>query len=175
MFAGLRSAKVSDKGVWLREGKYLIRVKRGVYKQTRKKGDAFILEFQIEKSNYDEVKQKTLTAFAQANQPVPMAELEKLLPNKAGTSASWYQSLKDMDVGFGSLKGFASSILGCPSEDPAFIEAVEGFMAQVCATPGAIDGMLIPVEVITVQKGDGGDFSRHVWEKIVDETGAAAQ
>ena len=48
LFDGLRNAKTSDKGVWLKEGVYQVRVKRALYKKTRSKGDAFILEITVE-------------------------------------------------------------------------------------------------------------------------------
>jgi len=164
LFAGLRDAKVTERGVWLREGLYEVRVKRGFYKITRAKGDAFILEFTIEKSNYEDAKRKAVTALG--NTPYDMMALEKMLPNQAGTSASWYQALKDKDVGFGALKGFCAAILGEKPEDPKFLEEVEGFMAAVC-DDGVINGMLIPVEVVQVKTRENKDFSRHNWGKII--------
>jgi len=172
LFAGLRDAKTFDRGIWLKTGKYLIRVKRAIFKKTRAKGDAFIMEFAIEKSDYEADKKKAIAAYGTT--PFDMKELEKLLPNQAGTSASWYQSLKDMDIGFGALKSFAADILGQKPEDPEFIEAVEGFMNAV-VNEGAINGMLIPVEVVPTKKKDGGDFSLHKWGQIIDEQPAAAQ
>jgi hypothetical protein len=170
MFAGLRTAKVSERGVWLKEGNYVVRVTRGIYKVTRKSGDAFILEFKIEKSNYDDAKRKALVALE--GQTFDMQELEKILPNRAGTSGSWYQSLKDIDVGFGSLKGFAAAILGVSNtEDPEFLEAVEGFMAAV-VQDGAINGMLIPVEVVLTKTKKDEDFSLHKWAKIIEQAAA---
>jgi hypothetical protein len=173
LFAGLRNAKTSERGVWLKPGQYVVRVKRGIYKVTRKSGDAFILEFLIERSNYESEKRKALEMLQ--GKTFDMAELEKLMPNQAGSSASWYQSLKDIDIGYGSLKGFAASILGCEPEAPEFIAAVEGFMAAVCQTPGAIDGMLIPVEVVMTETKKKEDFSRHNWGQIIREAQAAAQ
>lgn len=164
LFSGLKGAKAYDKGVWLKEGTYVIRVKRGVFKHTRSKGDAFILEFEIVKSTYDEAKKKAITAMGTT--PFDMKDLEKILPNQAGTSASWYQSLKDKDIGFGALKGFAASILGMPSEDPAFLEGVEVFMSAVCQS-GAIDGQLIPCEAVMTQTKEKKDFSLHKWGQIL--------
>lgn len=166
LFAGLRDAKTFERGVWLREGFYEVRVKRALFKKTRAKGDAFILEFTIEKSNYDDAKKKAIAAFG--NQPFDMVGLEKLLPNQIGTTASWYQSLKDIDIGFGALKGFAASILGQKPEDPEFIAAVEGFMDSV-VNDGALNGMLIPVEAVTVKTKKDEDFTLHKWGQIIDQ------
>lgn len=171
LFAGLKNAKTYDRGVWLKPGTYEIRVKRAIYKKTRTKGDAFILEFTVEKSSYETEKQKALAALA--GQSFSLAELDKILPNAAGTSASWYQSLQDMDIGFGSLKGFAANILGEKPEDPEFIEAVEGFLNAV-VNEGVINGCLVPVEVVMVKTKKGEDFSRHNWGKIIEQPQSAA-
>ena len=169
LFAGLREAKTFERGTWLKEGQYKIRVERAIFKKTRAKGDAFILEFKIEESNYDAAKQSALQALS--GQQFDMKELEAILPNQAGTKASWYQSLQDMDIGFGALKGFAASITGVSPEDPEFIDQVEGFMESV-VKEGAINGMLIPVEVTTIKTKKDEDFSLHRWGQIIEEKAA---
>jgi hypothetical protein len=170
LFAGLRDAKTFERGTWLKAGTYLVRVKRAIYKKTRAKGDAFILELTIEKSDYESAKRKAIAAFGAT--PFSMQDLEKTLPNQAGTTASWYQSMKDIDIGFGALKMFAASILGDKPDDPEFIEAVEGFMNAVVAD-GTINGMLLPVEVVMVKTKKDEDFSLHKWGPIVEEAGAS--
>lgn len=171
LFAGLKSAKTFERGTFLKAGasgsaSYQVRVKRAIFKKTRTKGDAFILEFTVEKSTYETDKKKAIAAFGQS--PFNLQELEKLLPNAEGTTASWYQSLQDIDIGFGALKSFAASILGQKPEDPEFIEAVEGFMNSV-VNEGVINGMLIPVEVVQVKTKKDTDFSLHKWGQIVQE------
>jgi hypothetical protein len=184
LFAGLKTAKTFERGTFLKTGAsgsamYEVRVKRAIFKKTRTKGDAFILEFTVEKSSYETDKRKAIAAFG--SNPFNMQELEKLLPNAEGTTASWYQSLQDQDIGFGALKSFAASILGQKPEDPEFIEQVEGFMnAVVNGTPerpgeGVINGMLIPVEVVQVKTKKDTDFSLHKWGQIIPEQGATAQ
>ena len=171
LFAGLKNAKTYERGVWLKEGIYEVRVQRAIFKQTRTKGQAFILEFAVEKSNYETAKQRALDSLK--GQQFNLVELEKLLPNTPGSKASWYQSLQDVDIGFGSLKGFAANILGEKPEDPEFIEAVEGFLNAV-VNDGIINDKLIPVEVVTVKTKKNEDFSRHNWGKIIDELTAVA-
>lgn len=171
LFSGLKNAKVTDRGVWLKEGQYQIRVKKAIYKKTRTKGDAYILEFMIERSNYDAAKKKAVEAMGTT--PFDMQELEKLLPNRVGTTASWYQSMQDMDIGFGALKGFAASILGQKPEDPEFVEAVEGFM-NATVSDGVLNDKLIPVEVVPVKTKKDTDFSLHKWGQIIDEDTATA-
>src|SRR5271166_3874286 len=171
LFAGLKSAKTFERGTFLKAGSYNVRVKRAIFKKTRTKGDAFILEFEIVTSTYEAEKKKAIAAFG--SNPFNMQELEKLLPNPEGTTASWYQSLQDLDIGFGALKSFAASILGHKPEDPEFIEAVEGFMNSV-VNEGVINGMLIPVEAVMVKKKDGGDFTLHKWGQVIQEAAAQA-
>lgn len=175
LFAGLRDAKTFERGTWLKGSdsgfQYEVRVKRAIFKKTRAKGDAFILEFSIEKSDYENAKAKAIRAFGTTS--FSMQELEKTLPNQAASSASWYQSMKDIDIGFGALKSFAASILGQKPDDPGFIEEVEGFMNAV-VNDGLINGMLIPVEVVMVKTKSDGDFSLHKWGQIIEEPAATA-
>jgi hypothetical protein len=171
LFAGLKTAKTFERGTFVKPGQYEVRVKRAIYKKTRVKGDAFILEFTIEKSTYEADKKKAIAAMG--SNPYSLQDLEKTLPNQAGTSASWFQSLQDMDIGFGALKSFASSILGQKSEDPEFVEAVEGFMNAV-VNDGAINGVLLPLEVVMVKTKKETDFSLHKWGQIIEEPAAVA-
>jgi hypothetical protein len=168
LFAGLREAKTFERGNYLREGQYLVKVKRCMYKVTRAKGDAFILEFEIVTSDYEDRKAKFLAAWPK-EQSLDWGELEKALPNKVGTTASWYQGLQDRDIGWGSLKGFAASITGSDVNNPEFLEMVEDFL-EACCRSGAIDGKIIPVEVtVAPQKKDPSkDFSHHRWGPIQD-------
>jgi hypothetical protein len=169
LFAGLRNAKTFDRGTFLKAGQYEVRVKRAIFKKTRAKGDAFILELTVEKSGYEDAKRKAIAALGTT--PYSLAELEKTLPNQPGSSASWYQSLQDMDIGFGSLKSFAANILGQKPEDPEFVESVEGFLDSV-VNEGAINGMLIPVEVVLIKTKKDTDFGLHKWGQIVEESAA---
>lgn len=166
LFAGLRDAKTFDKGTFLKAGQYEVRVKKAIFKKTRAKGDAFIMEFVVEKSNHQDSKKKAIAALEGSD--FSLQELEKTLPNQEGTSAAWFQSLQDIDIGFGALKSFAASILGQRPEDPEFIESVEGFMDSV-VNEGALNGMLIPVEVVMVKTKKDTDFSLHKWGQVLDE------
>ena len=170
LFSGLRDAKTFDRGTFLKEGRYEVRVKRAILKKTRAKGDAFILEFVIEKSDYEVAKKKAIEAMGST--PYSLQDLEQLLPNREGSTASWYQSLQDTDIGYGALKSFAANILGQKAEDPEFMEAVEGFLTAVI-NEGAIDGMLIPVEAVMIKTKKDTDFTLHKWAQIIDQPAAA--
>lgn len=53
------------------------------------------------------------------------------------------------------------------------MEAVEGFMNAVVAD-GAINGALLPVEVVMVKTKKDSDFSLHKWGQIIVEGAAPA-
>jgi hypothetical protein len=163
LFAGLKDAKVTERGAFLTPGSYQVRIKRVIKKHTRKNYDAYIVEFKVEKSSYELA-------------PKDMPEDKK--PGKVGASASWFQSLVDPAVGFGSLKGFAAAILGENPDDPKFVSEVEGFLTETVDRPASgtepahkscIEGVLVPLEVVMIKTKAGKDFSRHVWGKIVEE------
>jgi hypothetical protein len=170
LFAGLKDAKTTNKNPFLRPGRYEVRVKSAIYKVTRNKGDAFILEFTIEKSNYDE--QLAIVMKGLNGQPYKLEELNKTLPNKAGETASWYQSLRDQDIGWGSLKNFAACITGFDPESEEFKANVEQMLNAV-VQENQLQGALLPVEVVTVKTQKDTDFSRHNWGLAIDEPAGA--
>jgi len=170
LFPGLADAEVSERGAYMKPGHYLVRVKKAIYKTVRKGYDAFILEFVVEQSNYQSALQTAVQAYN--GQQYNLVELNKLLPNQVGETASWFQSLADKAIGWGSVKGFAAQILGADPKDPTFRRDVEGFLSS-CITQGAINGKLLPLEVVTIKKKDGGDFSRHNFGRIVPEQAPA--
>jgi hypothetical protein len=168
MFSGLKEAKTYGKGTYCQPGNYKVRVVKAIMNHsTRGKGDAFIVEFKIEKSNYIQ-----RLAEAKAAGPVDLVAFDKIAPNKEDTTASWYQSMKDPAVAFGAIKAFAAGVQGEDPENQAFVDGVEAFMDAVVDTPqkpGALTGVLIPLEVKTIKKRDGGDFSLHVWGEAIVE------
>lgn len=191
LFAGLKDAKVTERGVFLLPGQYKVRVVKALMKQVRKGFNAFILEFKIEESNYAEQKAlrtQGVTDIAQLD------AIEKKLPNKPGTTASWYQSLQDIGIGFGALKGFAASVLGEDPNDPQFIDEVEGFLEEVVngseaekkaaalekrLPEGALNGSLLPLETVVIKTKpkpgapEGTDFTIYKFGKLINESVAA--
>jgi hypothetical protein len=156
LFAGVRNAKTSERGAFCKPGKYTVKIKRCLNKHTRKGYDAFIVEFEIETSNY--VNAKADAVRAMGDKPYDAKALEDLLPNPEGSTASWFQSLADTDIGFGALKGFAANLLGVKPEDPEFLDNVEGFLSEA-VSDNALAGTVCPLEVITIKTKKGGDFS----------------
>jgi ribosomal protein L5 len=58
-----RNDMAFERGTFLKQGSYNVRIKRAIFKKTRTKGDAFILEFTIETSTYETDKKKAIAAF----------------------------------------------------------------------------------------------------------------
>ena len=191
LFAGLKNAAVSERGTFMQAGQYKVRVTKAIMKAVRTGGHAFILEFKIEDSNYAAQKQIRTNGVTDI---AVLETIEKTLPNKPGTTASWFQSLKDTSIGFGALKGFAAAVLGQNPEDPEFINMVEPFLEQVVngdeeaqklaaasgkPVEGALNGALLPLETIMIQTKpkpgapNGTPFTLFKFGQIIDETPAS--
>lgn len=160
IFAGVKDAKVSERGSYCNPGLYTIQIKKILSKRTRKNLDAFIVEFTILTSNHDEEKKKAVAAFN--GQPFDMSTLEKKLPNKAGTTASWFQSLADREIGFGALKGFAASITGANPESKDFNEGVE-MLLSAAVKENILDGYTCPLETVEIQTKKNTPFTIYKW------------
>ena len=173
LFAGrLRNAKVTERGAFLYPGTYAVKVNKGVWKHCRANNgkaayDAFILEFVVMESS----RPTTDPARGEHENPKEYEERLAKLPNKVGSTASWFQSCADEDVGFGSLKGFCAQITGANPEDPAFINGTEDQMGvedllSAIVNDGLVNGKIIPVEVVTIKTKRGSDFSLHKFSQI---------
>jgi hypothetical protein len=173
MFAGLRDAKTTTKGAYLRPGRYEVRVTGVVYIPVFAGGNAFIVNFVIERSNYEESLATAIRALGGA--PYNLRDLDKTMPNKVGEAAGWYVGLKpnpkDIQQGWGNIKRFAAEICDEDPESPGFHSQVEMFVSAIVQT-GALNGALLPVDVVNVKKKDGGDFSAHNWAKMIQPPGS---
>ena len=174
LFAGLRDAKVTTKGAYLRPGKYQVRVTGAVYIPVFTGGNAFIVNLTVEKSNYEDSLATALRALA--GQQYNIRELDKTLPNKVGEAVSWYVGIKPTPVGiqqgWGNIKRFAAEICDEDPESEQFHNEVEMFVSAIVQT-GALNGALLPVDVVNVKKKDGGDFSAHNWGPMLEQPGSA--
>lgn len=140
----LPGAEVYDRGVFLKPGTYTLRIKNAVDKNTRKSGRALILEFEVlESSNHEHM---------------------------VGTSVTWFQSLKDMNVALGAVKEFCAAVyqkdLRNPAEKKEFettiAPALSGVMERA-TSQNSLQNQVVKVEVTMVKTQKGTDFSRHTW------------
>jgi len=170
MFAGVAQAKTSERGAFCNPGLYKVEIKRALLKHTRKGYDAFIVEVGILESNYNEAKKDAIQAFG--DKPFNMQELDKTLPNKSGSTASWFQSLADKDIGYGSLLGFMASIMGQKADNEDFRKEVEK-MLEAAVNEGLLDGWVCPLEVVEIKTKRGTPFSLYKWGTTLNGLGAA--
>lgn len=172
MFSGLAIAKVSERGAFCTPGLYKVQIKKVILKRTRKGYDAFIVEFSVLESNHTTAKTAAIQAFG--DKPYDAASLDKSLPNKPGSTASWFQSLSDKDIGFGALKGFAASVTGQQPEDPEFCGQVEKFLESACSpVDKALEGWICPLEVVEIKTKAGTPFSLYKWGMTENGLGGA--
>jgi len=175
LFPGLRDAKTVTKTPYLRPGKYEVQVRRASYFPVLAGGHGFVLEFNILKSNYEDKLTEALKALT--GQPYKLEELNKTLPNKVDTIASWYVAIKPgvqgQQLGWGNLKQFAADITSTDVDSPDFLAEVEMFISQIVQL-GALNGAVLPVETFYTKTKAGGDFTRHVWGSMISgPTGVA--
>jgi hypothetical protein len=166
LFGGLKDAFVGGKRPYMKPGTYVVRVIKAQYYVTRNKGDAFILEFEVVKSNYEE--QLAMIVRGLNGQPPNIEELNKKLPNRVGETCSWYQSLKDKAVGFGALKGFCAAIMGQNPEDPVFKDKVETLMDAI-VQQNALAGYYLPLETVMILTKEKKDFTLHNWGLALEQ------
>ena len=186
LFAGLKTAKVSERGIYTNPGKYKVRVNKCIMKHVRKGYDAFICEFVVVESNYLEMRK--LRTEGVNFTPEQLEALEKTLPNKPGTTSSWFQPLADKDIGFSALKGFAAAVTGSSPEDPTFVDEVENILSEAVngteeeiaeakktgrPPEGSLNGCLLPLETFIVKTKKDADFTIYKFGQIIDETPAA--
>jgi hypothetical protein len=168
LFAGLKNAKTSERGSYFTPGKYTVKVVKGVKFRTRKNYDAFILEMQVIKSEYENAKEQAIKTLTLAGKNIDLEALESTLPLKEGSTGSWFQSLADMSIGFGALKGFAANVTGITnSEDPTFLGEVEEFLTSVVDERQSLKDAVLPLEVVQILTKEGKPFSLYRWGSMV--------
>ncbi len=152
MFEGIGEAEVFDRGRYLEEGRYTLEIRKALLKETRKSGNAVIVEFNVLESTDEDA-------------------------HPIGSKATWFQGLKDKSVSFGSLKDFCMKLVGvnqkkdpegykdfCEGLQEMLLEATEKFSGADDTHPW--HGMKIKVDVVKTETQKGGEFSRHEWEHV---------
>ena len=157
-FQGLQEAKIFEKGTPLTpnmgpggyiDATYDLRVSKCILKKTRKSGDAFICEFEV---------------LASDNSAHPV-----------GSKRSWYQSMKDLDVAFPSIKTFVLAVSGISLDDKSAVAAANATivadMDEACSERNALAGAVVRCVVhnkITksVDGKPGHDFSHYTFTPL---------
>jgi len=97
---GIQSANIYDRGRFAEPNfSGTVRVSKTIYKQTRAKGVAFIVELDVEESNLE--------------------------AHPVGSKMSWYQSMNDKDVAFSAVLEWVAACLGFEKHHKEDIEQLK--------------------------------------------------
>jgi hypothetical protein len=148
-FSGIGNAQVWNQGgnYLAPDGEYLLAIRKMQVIKTRAKGLAFVVNFKV---------------------------LESSLPNlvPVGSSADWFQSLQDPDIGLSSVKGFMAALLAVnlsnPPEKMEFDESLEQILEEATEYSGPEAGHPLydhQIRCSTVMKMTKQDreFTQHRW------------
>ncbi len=146
LWSGLKDAQTFDRGTYLNPGNYTLKVVNCLTKQTQKSGEGFIVEFEI----------------LESSDPVNHA---------VGTKASWFQSLKNVQVAFGAVKEFLAAVYGYQlgtAPGKAKFEAemgpqIEAYAAAASDGRNNLAGQIVKVQTQMVKTQKQTDFTRHTW------------
>lgn len=149
LWDGLEKAQVFEKGTFLEEGFYTLRIKKCLEKTTRKSGQAFIVEFEVLESSHPK--------------------------HVISQSVTWFQKLADRDVAFGAICEFLAAVyqkdLKVKTQKDDFDARIKpglpGIMTQATSDANILAGQVVRVEVTKVKTQKNLDFSRHSWSPYV--------
>lgn len=128
------------------DGEFTLSISRVQVIDTNKKGQAFIVEFEVDASTTH-------------------ADL-------VGTMKTWYQGLADGTVAMPALKGFAVACAGIDSSDKQTIkEKAKEFdeLLDAAVDEGALNGHKVCLKTKGVKTRAGGDFTVHVFSPGPEE------
>ena len=149
-FKGLNSAKMTDRGIPLPEGDYLLEIERVVAIETQEKGDAFIANFRV----------------LEAAHPDKVQEASRV---KAGaTGHNWYQKILPglkRETSLGAIKAFCLAVLGVPKDNKEAVDAasaeLEESMDSVTGPEQSFKGCKVRCNVVQITTKEGKPFHLH--------------
>lgn len=151
-FAGLKRAKLTERGEYFTPGVYRIAIERTLFKDTRN-GDAWIVEARVIESNREAVLGENPK---HENPPAPV-----------GSKRTWFQGFKDKDVAMNSIFAFLVAVMGLDSKkDKAFIEgefqdAAEDIAEAATGEDNVLEDFEVGLNVVQTTTKKGTEFSRH--------------
>lgn len=148
----IKDAQVFGRGQYLKPGNYKLRVLKMFTIRTRKKGDAFIVDFEVIESDNPEI--------------------------KVGSTRNWYQGLGDEDIAFPAIKEFMLRLFGFEEDegDEEFEDSLDELL-ETCADDKwkneededhPLHGKTIAVECYMKETQKGNPFTVHNWS-VYDE------
>ena len=143
-------AKIFDKGSYLEPGRYTLKVLKAFTVETRDKGPALIVDFEVLESSNEDI--------------------------QVGSVKNWYQSLSDKDIAFSEIKKFMKHLMHVSEADedrwaefeeqlPAIMEDVsQEKWRQQDAEDHPLNGEVIAVRCFHKKTRKDNDFTVHDWE-----------
>src|SRR5690606_28374806 len=150
-WGGVKDADIFGRGRYLKDGKYKLKLLKMFTYETRNKGAALIVDFEVMDSDNDEI--------------------------AVGSKRNWWQGLSDKDIAFPAVKEFMISLfnvnLSDPEEEKQFSEELPEVLEKATDEKWKdkpddehpLHGMTIAVECYTKQTVKKKvDFTVHDWE-----------
>lgn len=151
MFAGMATAQMFGKGIFMGEGRFGVRTKL-IKLNEGHKGKSFIVEFEVLSSTNEK--------------------------HAIGSSGSWVVKM-DKPNAFSDIKGFVAALIGMdpksirkPEEDPATHETLAKYAKAACDAdfakkigeePDFLIGVDLNLETVLKKTLAGKDFTVHNW------------
>ena len=141
LWSGLGNATVFENGTYFTAGIYDVEIVRCVSKHTQKSGLGFIVETEVLSSSN--------------------------LENPVGTKRTWYQSMKNLNVGFGAVAAFllaAFDLNNTAERKTDFFPYLESFIRRVDGPENILSGFFLHLECTMIKTREKqSDFTRHDW------------
>lgn len=142
-FKGTSAAEVTERGTYLKPGgNYLLRVHKTIYKETRKSGPAFIVEFDVLESDNPE--------------------------DPVDSRRTWFQGMKDKTVALPSIKDFFVKLCQVNEEDKdefteKFLSSLDETIYEATQKKKLFRGFQIRCETQDHITQQNKHFTRHIW------------
>ena len=136
LVTGIENAEYGGKKPYLAApGLYTLEVERCMHKETRERGDAFIVEFKV----------------IDSTNPT----------NPAGSSAAWFRDFKYKESAQAAIKEFLGAILKKPKAevDPV----ARALLIEAVGESNPLEGATLKCETFMVKTRAGKDFTMHKW------------
>jgi hypothetical protein len=153
MFSGLGNAEVFQRGKFFQpDFDGIVIIRKTILKNTRAKGIAFIVEFEVKTTNHDK--------------------------HPVGSKGSWFQKLQDTTVAFPAIRAWAAACAGYETnqiaeinEDPALRSPIlDELVNDAVSSPDDNDYCGVELRLVTTQvkTTKNTDFTRYDFSPVAD-------
>lgn len=129
-FTGINKVEVGNTYAYIEEGDLTLKINNVQLKETRDKGDSYIVDFEVLQSNNE--------------------------GNPVGSKPSWYQSIIKKDIAFGQITKFLEAATNTSIKD----EHREDLAEASIASDQPLRGKVVRVKAENVISKAGGTYTR---------------